>query len=603
MVVSPAPWFGASDPFAPYEYVRPIGSRPNQLHLVRRAAPREKPKLIVAERFIGAAAASVGQAAAFVSEARRISTLASPNVARVRELAVRGDDLVVFWEFIDGEKLADVWLSSGLSLELSLRLILDVLAGVGAIHSVRDAKQQPMHLAHGELSGATVVVGIDGIARVLHAIARRLPGAQTEQASLGYLAPEVHAGAPFDARADVFGAGVLLWESLSGTRLFPESDSVAILARLQSVGLVPAQVPSGAPWAKGLVGVAAKALAISPEDRWPSPAEMAAEIRKVAGLRLAPAVAASSFAQAAMGERVRARRLRLESAAASTPSVTDVDKPPQAVSWSVPSSAGPGARRWSDADASSAGAPIVAHVPVAPPVLEAAEPPTEPKGETLLESLPPSALNSVIPGPPEAPVDVPPPPLPARAFPQRVTGLTNVGEASSESDLAASLDVPISLPPPSVPVDELPALDLVEPSEVGRRVDRRRTAAVLGGVSALGLVVFALAGWRVAHRSAAPLSLGTYANSVPAAIAETAVTAQAAAPTQQAATAQPTQPGTPSASTPGAPSVPRAARPPAPRSAPAPRPSSAAVPHKQSTPPAGAHAKATSRTRFDPNSL
>src|SRR3974390_1822677 len=108
MVVSPALSLGTGDPFAPYEYVQPIGSRPNPLHVVRHNAPHEKPKLSVAERFSGAAAASAGQAAVFVAEARRISTLASPNVARVRELAVRGDDLVVFWDFIDGERLADL---------------------------------------------------------------------------------------------------------------------------------------------------------------------------------------------------------------------------------------------------------------------------------------------------------------------------------------------------------------------------------------------------------------------------------------------------------------------------------------------------------------
>src|SRR4029077_3405665 len=134
----------------------------------------------------------------------------------------------------------------------------------------------------------------------------------TEGASLGYLAPELHAGAPYDARADVFGGGVLLLEALSGGRLFPEGDSVAILARLRSAGLAPAAVPNKAPWAKGLVGVAAKALAVSPEDRWSTAAEMAAEIRKVAGLRLAPAAVASSFAQTVMAERVRARRERLE---------------------------------------------------------------------------------------------------------------------------------------------------------------------------------------------------------------------------------------------------------------------------------------------------
>src|SRR5262249_12546494 len=63
---------------------------------------------------------------------------------------------------------------------------------------------------------------------------------------------------------------------------------------------------------KGLVAVAAKALAASPDDRWPTASAMAAEIRKAAGLKLAPASTAAAFAKSTMGEPVRARRTRLE---------------------------------------------------------------------------------------------------------------------------------------------------------------------------------------------------------------------------------------------------------------------------------------------------
>src|ERR1035441_1206228 len=101
------------------------------------------------------------------------------------------------------------------------------MSGVAGIHTLRDASQQPMKLAHGELSPATVAIGLDGVARVLHAIARRVPGAHPDPASIGYMAPEVHAGEGYDQRADVFGVGVLLWEVLSGGRLFTETPPVA----------------------------------------------------------------------------------------------------------------------------------------------------------------------------------------------------------------------------------------------------------------------------------------------------------------------------------------------------------------------------------------
>ncbi|HXN32635.1 MAG TPA: protein kinase, partial [Polyangiaceae bacterium] len=306
--------------------VRTVGSRPSLLYVVRHAAPGATPKLFVAERFAGAANPAEAEWATFLSEARRISTLASSNVARVRELAVRGDDLVAFWDFIDGERLGETWLS-GMPLDVSLRMVLDVLSGVGAIHGLRDAKQQPMEMAHGELSTATIVVGLDGAARVLHAIARRMPGARAEAASLGYLAPEVHAGEAYDARADVFGAGVLLWEAVSGKRLFSEGDAAAIVARVRGGGVPAAAVPDEAAWARPLVRVAAKALAPSPGDRWPTASAMAAEIRKAVGLKLASASAAATFAKTAIGPRVKARRQELESGIAATARVPEVGCP------------------------------------------------------------------------------------------------------------------------------------------------------------------------------------------------------------------------------------------------------------------------------------
>src|SRR6185437_3245207 len=204
-----------------------------------------------------------------------------------------GEDLVVFGDFIDGEKLREFWrlgdpASDRLPVEIALRVLLDVLTGVGALHGLRDASQQPMKLMHGELSPSTILFGSDGVARVLHAVARRAPEARAEEASLPYLAPEVHGGDGHDARADLFSIGVLLWEMLDGSLLTaPGEDPAGVRVR---AGLLPEpSCPEKAPWAKGLVPVVVKALAAAPEDRWQTAAAMAGEIRKAAGLKLAAA--------------------------------------------------------------------------------------------------------------------------------------------------------------------------------------------------------------------------------------------------------------------------------------------------------------------------
>jgi serine/threonine-protein kinase len=560
--------------FAPYDVVRPIGARPRRVYAVRRAgsAPSGRAQLAVGERFEGAAIAGDPRAEAFALEARRIATLASPSLARAREVIARGDDLVIFSEFVDGEKLSALWPPESLPLEIALRAILDVLGAVGTLHNARDARQQPMKLAHGEISTATVVFGTDGIARVLHAVSRRFPGTEFEPASTGYLAPEVALGEPFDARADVYGAGVLLWEVLSGQRLFAEGDPATIAKQVRAGGVPAATVPGKADWAKGLVDVAAKALAASPEARWPTAAAMAAEVRKSAGLKLAPASAAAAFARKAIGERVKARREALEGAATGrAPLPVRESADPGAAS-----SAGPTEGRVRTQTPTLSAGPTEGRVRAQTPTLSAG--PTEgrvrtqtPTSSPLPEA--PAATSPRAPAEMPAPALVPPQfaPEPAKETSTAANEATEVIELESESVLDAlptlppppvaespalaaapapavapapaaapeedvhlldgppasptelpqidrPMDAPV-LPPPTVPLEPpvLPALYAdAAPAQgpgplaaLGPPDQRRRKVFVLGGVAALGLLVFGLAVARCAgHRETTTAATG-----------------------------------------------------------------------------------------------
>ena len=289
--------------FAPYELVRAAGARPLHAYAVRQAsAPGAKTHLFVAERFADAALGPDGKDSEFLREARRIATLTSPNLPRVRDVVVRSEDVVVYTELVDGEKLASLWRPGGLPLEIALRVILDVLSGASTLHNLRDARQQPLKLAHGELSPATIVFGLDGVARILHAVARRAAGVRPDPGSIRTMAPEVLTGGPFDQRADVFGAGALLWEALCGRPLFTDGDALAVAARVRAGEVPRATVPANAPWAKDLVEVAARALSASPDDRWANATVMAGELRKAAGLKLAPVSTTAAFAKSAIAD-------------------------------------------------------------------------------------------------------------------------------------------------------------------------------------------------------------------------------------------------------------------------------------------------------------
>jgi Protein kinase domain len=499
------------DLFAPYEVIGELGKRPVPVYVARQSALAVGGALLViAEHFPGAC--KVGD---LRREARRISTLANPHLARVREVAVRGDDLVVFGDFLDGEKLTHFWRpGEWLPLEVALRVLLDVLTGIGALHALRDSNQQPMKLTHGEISPATILFGADGVARVLHAVARRATDASTEAASLPYLAPEVHTNDARDGRADVFSVGVLLWEVLAGKRFADDGEEAPGL-RVRSGPLPEPAIPEKAPWAKALAPVVAKALAVAPEDRWATAAAMAAEIRKAAGLKLAAASAAAAFAKSKFGDRVKQRRARWEARPSRAPAA-------------MPSP-------WPEA-----AAPVARTEEYSSSLLESYRPPPP----AIAAAVSPIAVPAVSP---VAPVVSPVAPVVSLFVPAVAeVAAGDIGRVDTSAELdfappsAASKDSMLSIPPPDLLVsasipepppsaeapvpfeapvvfDEVdvapipsplgdpspmpPALSTSDAPAGGRS---RRRHLLLGGVAALGIAALSVVAVRASHPSAPP---------------------------------------------------------------------------------------------------
>jgi serine/threonine-protein kinase len=166
-------------------------------------------------------------------------------------------------------------------------MLLDVLAGLNALEDTRTQAGQPF--VHGELVPAMVRVDPLGTARLIPLAPRHWaePGTLPAPERCGHLSPERLLGDALDARADVFSAGVLLWEALAGRRLF-ETDSVdSIVTRLMGAKVALPQLPPELSWAAPLRAVAQCALSVDPEQRFANCAELAEAIEAVAGDKLA----------------------------------------------------------------------------------------------------------------------------------------------------------------------------------------------------------------------------------------------------------------------------------------------------------------------------
>jgi serine/threonine-protein kinase len=147
-------------------------------------------------------------------------------------------------EYIEGDTLARLLAraaSTGrrLPTSVALRIAIDMLSGLNAAHDLRDDQNQPVQLVHRDVSPQNVLVGQDGIARItdfgVARAASRLTATRVGQlkGKIAYMAPEQAAGSEeLDRRADVFSAGIVIWEALAQKRLFKAENEAATLSRV-----------------------------------------------------------------------------------------------------------------------------------------------------------------------------------------------------------------------------------------------------------------------------------------------------------------------------------------------------------------------------------
>jgi serine/threonine-protein kinase len=169
-----------------------------------------------------------------------------------------------------------------LPLRVGLRILLDALNGLAAVHQATQ-NGKPLDFVHGEVAPSHIFIGRDGFGRLVPV----LPSHWNEQVApnpevTGYVAPERLLGDVFGQPADVFSAGVLLWEAITGKPLFRNWPLDAIVTQL--IGRkVPYPIPFGdALWGVPLADVAMRALSVDPSERWAHVGALGAQVEAIA---------------------------------------------------------------------------------------------------------------------------------------------------------------------------------------------------------------------------------------------------------------------------------------------------------------------------------
>jgi serine/threonine-protein kinase len=254
------------------------------------------------------------------SRAQVIARLRHPNLVRMLPMP-GGAGLVPVTN--DARRLSDFMLSSApfrrFELEQVVRLMLDVLSGLSSLH---EAVVDDERFVHGDVCPQQIHVGEHGSAKLVP-LTNRHARAGTPPEPNGYVAPELLRGERADARADLFSVGVMLWEALSGRRLFPDGRAPAVMATLTSNELPKLTVPTRLIWAAPLCALTERVIALDPAMRPSSAVELSNAIAKAVGRHLAK-VSGDSWQDEAPTP-VFQPRLHLAQLRSATPPATVLD--------------------------------------------------------------------------------------------------------------------------------------------------------------------------------------------------------------------------------------------------------------------------------------
>jgi serine/threonine protein kinase len=178
--------------------------------------------------------------AMFLDEARLVGRIRHQNVVPTLDIVASEDELFLVMEYVQGESLWRLMKAAHdkrvrVPPHVAVTIVSHVLHGLHAAHEARSEAGEPLQIVHRDVSPQNVLVGTDGASRILDfGIARTSVRDETTsggrvKGKLSYMAPEQLGPGPVTRTADVYATAVILWELLSGRRLFHRGMSTEAL--------------------------------------------------------------------------------------------------------------------------------------------------------------------------------------------------------------------------------------------------------------------------------------------------------------------------------------------------------------------------------------
>jgi eukaryotic-like serine/threonine-protein kinase len=304
-----------------------------------------------------------------IEEAKLAARLTHGNVVQVFDLGREDDRLFIVMEYVEGYDLNQLLRAVsrakvGLPAEFAILIVRETLRALDYAHRIKDGGGRMLGLVHRDVSPSNVLISFEGEVKLCDfGIARAfavhdgdevgapesIPAQARIEGKSAYMSPEHARGEAIDARADVFAAGIVLWELCAGRRLYKGSE-VEMLERARQ-GQVPALPDRGLPAQDKLQAVLDRALTVDREARFASAHDflVALEEYAIEARLMGSQLKFASFLSDHFGSEMIALRRERELSVREMPSLL----PPAPTPTHAPDSTESGERQWREPGAST----------------------------------------------------------------------------------------------------------------------------------------------------------------------------------------------------------------------------------------------------------
>jgi serine/threonine protein kinase len=287
--------------FGPYLLFDRIGrGGMAEIFLARASNELGGGRRIVIKKVLPELSQDTGFAQMLVREAKLAARLNHRNIVQVTDLGREADRLYIAMEYVEGYDLNSLLRQLTkrrlpLPLDFALFIVREMLQALDYAHRAADEFGTPLGIVHRDVTPSNVLISFEGevnlcdfgIARALDMDVRRrvgeTPGGQNQHeeshirrvraaGKSAYMAPEHARGGDIDSRADLFAAGIVLWEMCAGRRMYRGTD--AEMLQMACAGDVPPLPELGLPEHERLQSILSRALCVDPAARFQTAAEM-----------------------------------------------------------------------------------------------------------------------------------------------------------------------------------------------------------------------------------------------------------------------------------------------------------------------------------------